>query len=64
MGLDALISSPNNVAQYVESLRLCGAWKEIDLDDFEKGRVPDNTMILNIALKGVISKLENVKEFL
>jgi hypothetical protein len=64
MGLDTLISSPNNVAQYVKTLRLWGAWKELDTEDFEKGRVPDNTMILNIALKAAILKAQNLEEFM
>jgi hypothetical protein len=64
MGLDTLISSPNNVAQYVKTLKLCGAWKELDAEDFEKGRVPDNTMILNIALKSAILKAQNLEEFM
>jgi hypothetical protein len=64
MGLDGLISSPNNVAQYVKSLRLCGSWKEVDLDDFERGRVPDNTMILNIALKAAITRTQNLEDFM
>jgi hypothetical protein len=63
MGLDTLISSPNNVAQYMKSLKLCGAWKEMDTDDFGRGRVPDNTMVLNIALKAAIIKAANLKEF-
>lgn len=47
----------------MKSLKLCGAWKEMDTDDFGRGRVPDNTMVLNIALKAAIIKAANLKEF-
>lgn len=60
-GLDALISSPNNVAQYVKELHLCGNWKEIDMDDFSKGRVPDNSMILNVAIKAALVRAANLE---
>jgi hypothetical protein len=63
-GLDALISSPNNVGQYVKALSLRGSWKEIDLEDFERGRVPDNTMIVNVAIKAAITRASNLETFL
>lgn len=64
MALDALISSPNNVGQYMKTLRLCGAWKEIDVDNFEKGVIPDNTMILHVALKAAITRAPNLESFM
>jgi hypothetical protein len=63
MGLDGLISSPNNVAQYVKEMTLCGEWKENDTSDFEKGRVPDNTMMLNIVVKAAISRAGRLERF-
>jgi hypothetical protein len=63
MGLDGLISSPNNVAQYVKEMVLCGEWKETDTGDFEKGRVPDNTMMLNIVIKAAISRAGRLEKF-
>jgi hypothetical protein len=63
MGLDGLISSPNNVAQYVKEMILCGEWKETDTSDFEKGRVPDNTMMLNIVIKAAISRAGRLEKF-
>jgi hypothetical protein len=62
-GLDALISSPNNVGQYVKSLTLRGTWKETDVEEFSKGRVPDNTMMLNVAIKASISRATNLESF-
>ncbi|KAF2670137.1 hypothetical protein BT63DRAFT_478328 [Microthyrium microscopicum] len=64
MGLDGLISSPNNVAQYVKTLRMCGDWREVDTGDFERGRVPDNTMILNVTIKAAISRADRLESFI
>lgn len=63
MGLDGLISSPNNVAQYVKDMTLCGDWREFDAAEFEKGRVPDNTMMLNIVVKAAISRAGRLEKF-
>lgn len=63
MALDGLISSPNNVAQYVKDLRLSGEWKETDTEDFSRGRVPDNTMMLNVVVKAAILRSESLQHF-
>jgi hypothetical protein len=63
-GLDSLIGSSNDVAQYVKYLRVCGEWKELDRGQFEKGRVPDNSMVLNIAFKAAIVRAKSLQEFM
>jgi hypothetical protein len=40
---------------------LCGNWKEIDMDDFSKGRIPDNSMILNVAIKAALVRAANLE---
>jgi hypothetical protein len=62
--LDGLIGCSNDVVQYVKYLRVCGEWKELDHDQFERGRVPDNSMILNIAFKAAIVRAKNLQEFM
>jgi len=63
MALEGLISSPNNVGQYVKALRLRGEWRETDTEHFDRGRVPDNTMMLNVAVKAAIMRAEGMREF-
>jgi hypothetical protein len=61
MGLEALVS--RNVAPYVKTLRLVGEWREVDVDEFSKGRVPDNTMLLNIAVRAALDKCVKLESF-
>ncbi|KAF2425334.1 hypothetical protein EJ08DRAFT_594529 [Tothia fuscella] len=61
MALDGLVSG--KAASFVRSFRLVGMWKEIDLEDFQRGRVPDNTMILNIVIKAALERMEKLKTF-
>lgn len=61
MGLNGLVTK--NVAQYVRSWRLVGDWRESDLDDFSKGRVPDNSMMLNIAVRAGMDRMDKLTEF-
>jgi hypothetical protein len=61
MALDALVS--RNVAGYVKSFRLIGEWREMDVNEFSKGRVPDNTMMLNIAIKAALDKMDKLQSF-
>lgn len=60
-GLEALVSS--NVATYVKTLRLVGEWREVDVEEFSKGRVPDNTMLLNVAIRAALEKCEKLESF-
>lgn len=61
MALDGLVS--RNTGGYVKEFRLEGAWKEVGLEDFEKGRVPDNTMMLNIVVKAALDTMEKLESF-
>jgi hypothetical protein len=61
MALDGLVS--RNTGGYVKSFWLLGQWKECGIEDFEKGRVPDNTMMLNIVIKAALDKMDRLEEF-
>jgi hypothetical protein len=61
MALDGLISGKTGA--YVRSLRLVGMSKEVDIDNYDKGRVPDKIMLLNIAVKAAMEKMEKLKTF-
>ncbi|OCL12774.1 hypothetical protein AOQ84DRAFT_333724 [Glonium stellatum] len=61
MGLNALVS--RNFTNYVQKFRLIGEWRESDIDDYAKGRVPDNSMMLNIAIRAALDKMEHLKSF-
>lgn len=61
MALDGLVS--RNIGGYVKELSLEGAWKEVGFDEFEKGRVPDNTMMLNIVVKAALENMEKLEAF-
>ncbi|KAB2573807.1 hypothetical protein DBV05_g7521 [Lasiodiplodia theobromae] len=61
MGLNGLVTK--NVAQYVRSWRLAGDWRESDVDDFSRGRVPDNSMMLNIAVRAAMDRMERMQNF-
>jgi hypothetical protein len=61
MALDGLVS--RNVSGYVHRLRLFGLWKECDIEEFQKGRVPDNTMMLNIVVKAALDKMDKLQSF-
>ncbi|KAK7529671.1 uncharacterized protein J3D65DRAFT_562385 [Phyllosticta citribraziliensis] len=61
MGLNGLVTK--NVARYVRSFRLVGEWRESDIDDFAKGRVPDNSMMLNIAVRAAMDRMDRMEHF-
>lgn len=61
MAFDGLVS--RNVGSFVKSLRLEGVWKENDVEDFNHGRVPDNTMLLNIVIKAALEKMDKLQSF-
>ena len=61
MGLDGLVSRP--IAGYVKGLTLIGNFKEHKEDEFEKGRIPDNTMMLNIVIRAAIEKTDKLERF-
>jgi hypothetical protein len=61
MALNGLVTKPH--ANLVQELRLWGEWKELGLDDFSKGRVPDTTMMLNILLRAATDRMTKLKSF-
>ena len=62
MGLNALVS--RNVASLVHTLSLQGDWREHDLQEFSSvGRVPDNAMMLNIAVRAAVDRCTQLREF-
>jgi hypothetical protein len=62
MGLNALVT--RNIASLVHSLTLRGEWKEHDIEDHGKvGRVPDNSMMLNIAARAAVDHTTALQSF-
>lgn len=61
MGLNTLVS--RNYTDYVQMFRVVGEWREHDVDDYSKGRVPDNSMILQVAMRAALDKMKNIKSF-
>lgn len=62
MGLNGLIS--RNVGGLVRSFKISGEWKEYDLEEFTRvGRIPDNSMMLNMVVRMAIEKMEKLESF-
>lgn len=61
VGLYALISG--NVAHYSRRFYLCGDWSDRDIDDYAKGQIPDNDMMLNLSIKAAIDKMTRLEHF-
>jgi hypothetical protein len=61
MGLNTLVS--RNFGDYVQSFRVVGDWREHDVDDYKQGRVPDNSMMLQIALRAALDKMKKLQAF-
>lgn len=62
MALNGLVTGSH--AAVVQQLRIWGAWKEVGVEDFAKGRVPDNSMMLNILLRACVNKMVKLQAFL
>lgn len=61
MGLNTLVA--RTFTDYVQSFRVAGEWREHDEDDYKQGRVPDNSMVLQIAMRAALDKMKNLKSF-
>ena len=62
MGLTGLVS--RNVAGYVKEFKVCGEWKEYDLQECAKvGRVPDGSMMLNGLVRAAVERMTVMKSF-
>ncbi|KAL4889594.1 hypothetical protein BDV59DRAFT_186145 [Aspergillus ambiguus] len=62
MGLNAVITRP--YGSLVRSLTLRGDWREDDLEEHARvGRVPDSSMMLNIAVRAAVDKMPDLEHF-
>jgi hypothetical protein len=61
MGLNTLVT--RTFADYVQAFGVVGDWREHDADDYKQGRVPDNSMVLQIALRAALDKMKNLAAF-
>lgn len=61
-GLNAVITRP--YAALVRSLTLRGEWRELELEEHARvGRVPDSSMMLNIAVRAAIDRMTELESF-
>ncbi|GAD93187.1 conserved hypothetical protein [Paecilomyces variotii No. 5] len=62
MGLNAVVTRPH--AELVRSMTLRGEWREHELEEYARvGRVPDSSMILNIAVRAAIDRMSELESF-
>ncbi|CAI7593393.1 unnamed protein product [Penicillium glandicola] len=62
MGLNAIIT--RSYATLVRSITLRGEWKEHELEEHARvGRVPDASMLLNIAARAAVDRMTNLESF-
>ncbi|BCR89959.1 uncharacterized protein ACHE_51157S [Aspergillus chevalieri] len=62
MGLNAVITRP--YAKLVRSLTLRGEWREHELEEHARvGRVPDSSMMLNIAVRAAVDRMPDLESF-
>ncbi|KKK19889.1 hypothetical protein ARAM_000462 [Aspergillus rambellii] len=62
MGLNAVITRP--YASLVRSLTLRGDWRELELEEHARvGRVPDSSMMLNIAARAAVDRMSELQTF-
>lgn len=62
MGLNAVITRP--YATLVTSMTLRGEWKEHELEEHARvGRVPDSSMLLNIAVRAAVDRMTSLESF-
>lgn len=61
MALNGLVTKPH--ANTVQEFRVYGQWNEVGAEDFAKGRVPDNSMMLNILLRAATDKMVKLQSF-
>ncbi|CAG7929279.1 unnamed protein product [Penicillium olsonii] len=62
MGLNAIIT--RSYAPLVRSMTLRGEWKEHESEEHARvGRVPDSSMLLNIAARAAVDRMTNLDSF-
>ena len=61
MALNGLVTKAHG--NLVQEFRIWGEWKELGIEDFAKGRVPENSMMLNILLRAATDKMSRLQSF-
>jgi hypothetical protein len=61
MALNGLVTK--SYAGVVQHFRLWGEWRDIGAEDFAKGRVPDNSMMLNMMLRVCVDRMAKLRSF-
>ncbi|OQE44947.1 hypothetical protein PENCOP_c002G07350 [Penicillium coprophilum] len=62
MGLNAIIT--RSYGTLIRSITLKGEWKEHEVEEHARvGRVPDSSMLLNIAARAAIDRMTNLESF-
>lgn len=61
MGLNTLVS--RNFSDYIRKFSVVGDWREHDVDFYKQGRVPDNSMVLQIAMRAALDRMKNLESF-
>jgi hypothetical protein len=61
MGLNGLVA--RNVGAFVRHFTVAGEWRERDVQQYSLGRVPDNSMMLHIALRAAIDRMTILESF-
>ncbi|KAF2764701.1 hypothetical protein EJ03DRAFT_249984, partial [Teratosphaeria nubilosa] len=61
MALNGFVT--NSHAAIVQDFCVYGRWREAGVEDFAKGRVPDNSMMLNILLRAATDKMTRLRSF-
>ncbi|KAH8724142.1 hypothetical protein GQ44DRAFT_290204 [Phaeosphaeriaceae sp. PMI808] len=61
MGLNTLVT--RTFTNYVHTFRVVGDWRVEGEDDYKHGRVPDNSMLLQIVMRAVLDKMKNLRSF-
>lgn len=61
MALNGLVTK--SYAAIVQDFRLWGEWRELGVEDFAKGRVPDNSTMLNTLLRVCIDRMSKLQSF-
>ena len=59
MALNGLVTK--SYAGVVQHFRVWGEWKDVGAEDFAKGRVPDNSMMLNMMLRVCVDKMVKLR---
>lgn len=61
LALNGLVTKAH--ASVVQEFQVYGEWNEVGAEDFAKGRVPDNTMMLNILMRAATDKMTKLRSF-